>query len=92
MLTLLFPQNYVLDDPLSAVDAQVAKELFDNCIRGKLQRENKTVFFVTHQLHVCNSNDCTICTCIHCRLYIVFASLRSSNIYGQRDHLGNRDV
>ena len=54
MLTLLFPQNYVLDDPLSAVDAQVAKELFENCIRGKLQRENKTVFFVTHQLHVCN--------------------------------------
>ncbi|KAF5287552.1 hypothetical protein FQA39_LY15881 [Lamprigera yunnana] len=39
---------YLLDDPLSAVDAHVGRELFDNCITGYLQ--GKTVILVTHQL------------------------------------------
>ncbi|KAK4880384.1 hypothetical protein RN001_008530 [Aquatica leii] len=39
---------YLLDDPLSAVDAHVGRELFDNCITGYLK--GKTVILVTHQL------------------------------------------
>ncbi|KAF5273607.1 hypothetical protein FQR65_LT04606 [Abscondita terminalis] len=39
---------YLLDDPLSAVDVNVSKEIFDNCICGLLKK--KTVVLVTHQL------------------------------------------
>ena len=39
---------YLLDDPLSAVDAKVGKHLFNNCICGFLS--NRTRVFVTHQL------------------------------------------
>jgi ABC-type multidrug transport system ATPase subunit len=48
-------QLYLLDDPLSAVDAQVGRALFENCIRGALQ--GKTVIFVTHQLQFLSSCD-----------------------------------
>ncbi|XP_033471881.1 ATP-binding cassette sub-family C member 4-like isoform X2 [Epinephelus lanceolatus] len=40
---------YLLDDPLSAVDAEVGKHLFEQCICGLLK--NKTRILVTHQLH-----------------------------------------
>ncbi|KAJ8918452.1 hypothetical protein NQ315_008149 [Exocentrus adspersus] len=39
---------YLLDDPLSAVDTHVGKQLFDDCICGYLK--NKCVVLVTHQL------------------------------------------
>ena len=39
---------YLLDDPLSAVDAAVARHLFDKCIRGLLG--DRVVVLVTHQL------------------------------------------
>lgn len=39
---------YLLDDPLSAVDTHVGKELFEKCITGLLR--DKTVVLVTHQL------------------------------------------
>ncbi|XP_056646549.1 probable multidrug resistance-associated protein lethal(2)03659 [Diorhabda sublineata] len=39
---------YLLDDPLSAVDTHVGKELFEQCIIGYLK--NKTVILVTHQI------------------------------------------
>ncbi|XP_022098589.1 multidrug resistance-associated protein 5-like isoform X2 [Acanthaster planci] len=39
---------YLLDDPLSAVDAHVGKHIFTHCIHGVLR--GKTVLFVTHQL------------------------------------------
>uniref|UniRef100_UPI0037E8F146 ATP-binding cassette sub-family C member 4-like n=1 Tax=Semicossyphus pulcher TaxID=241346 RepID=UPI0037E8F146 len=39
---------YLLDDPLSAVDAEVGKHLFEQCICGLLK--NKIRILVTHQL------------------------------------------
>ncbi|KAF2882882.1 hypothetical protein ILUMI_23292 [Ignelater luminosus] len=40
---------YLLDDPLSAVDAPVAKHLYRECINGYLA--NKTRILVTHQVY-----------------------------------------
>eukprot|EP01124_Arcella_intermedia_P001250 TRINITY_DN1068_c0_g1_i11.p1 TRINITY_DN1068_c0_g1~~TRINITY_DN1068_c0_g1_i11.p1 ORF type:complete len:529 (+),score=123.68 TRINITY_DN1068_c0_g1_i11:1764-3350(+) len=39
---------YLLDDPLSAVDAHVGKAIFKECIKGALN--GKTIILVTHQL------------------------------------------
>lgn len=41
---------YLLDDPLSAVDAHVGQHIFNQCLRTALR--GKTVIFVTHQLQV----------------------------------------
>ena len=41
---------YVLDDPLSAVDAHVGKALMEDCILGTLKKRNKAILLVTHQL------------------------------------------
>jgi len=40
---------YLLDDPLSAVDAHVGRHLFDSCLCELLA--GKTRILVTHQLH-----------------------------------------
>ncbi|KAM7058312.1 LOW QUALITY PROTEIN: ATP-binding cassette sub-family C member 11 [Molossus nigricans] len=56
---------YLLDDPLSAVDAHVGKHIFEECIQKTLR--GKTVVLVTHQLQhlqVCDqviSEDSRIC-------------------------------
>ncbi|EDV24098.1 uncharacterized protein TRIADDRAFT_26283, partial [Trichoplax adhaerens] len=39
---------YLLDDPLSAVDVDVGKHIFNWCIRGVLK--GKSILFITHQL------------------------------------------
>ncbi|XP_067362281.1 multidrug resistance-associated protein 5 isoform X1 [Channa argus] len=39
---------YILDDPLSALDAHVANHIFHNAIKKQLR--HKTIIFVTHQL------------------------------------------
>lgn len=41
----------LLDDPLSAVDAHTATQVFDNVICGELL-QNSTRILITHQLHV----------------------------------------
>ena len=45
----------VMDDPLSALDAHVGKDLFRKCIRGALRE--KAVLLVTHQLQFVNQAD-----------------------------------
>lgn len=40
---------YLFDDPISAVDAKVARRRYDDVIRGILR--GKTVLLVTHQVH-----------------------------------------
>ncbi|GIL72743.1 hypothetical protein Vretimale_4441 [Volvox reticuliferus] len=49
---------YLLDDPLSAVDAHVGRHLFDECICGLL--EDKTRLLVTHQLQYLPSADLVV--------------------------------
>ena len=46
---------YILDDPLSALDAHVARQVFDTCLRQELK--NKTRVLVTNQLHFLNQVD-----------------------------------
>ena len=41
---------YLLDDPLSAVDASVSEKLMTNCINGIISHKSRVL--VTHQLHV----------------------------------------
>ena len=49
---------YLLDDPLSAVDAKVGKHLFDRCIKEFLDRRIRIL--VTHQLHFLKQTDYVI--------------------------------
>lgn len=46
---------YLLDDPLSAVDTHVARNLFQNCIVKYLQ--DKTRILVTHQMQFLKQAD-----------------------------------
>lgn len=46
---------YLLDDPLSAVDAHVGQHIFKHCIKGGLW--NKTILFATHQLQYLSQCD-----------------------------------
>uniref|UniRef100_A0A3Q4AMX3 Cystic fibrosis transmembrane conductance regulator n=1 Tax=Mola mola TaxID=94237 RepID=A0A3Q4AMX3_MOLML len=46
---------YLLDDPLSAVDAEVGRHLFEQCICGVLK--NKPRILVTHQLQYLTAAD-----------------------------------
>ncbi|KAI9315441.1 P-loop containing nucleoside triphosphate hydrolase protein [Zopfochytrium polystomum] len=46
---------YLLDDPISALDAHVGAAVFNRCIRGALA--HKTVVLVTHQLHLLPAAD-----------------------------------
>ncbi|KDP34963.1 hypothetical protein JCGZ_09251 [Jatropha curcas] len=46
---------YIFDDPLSALDAHVARQVFDKCVKGELSR--KTRVLVTNQLHFLSEVD-----------------------------------
>ncbi|KAG2442750.1 hypothetical protein HXX76_002831 [Chlamydomonas incerta] len=49
---------YLLDDPLSAVDAHVGRHLFEECICGLL--EDRTRLLVTHQLQYLPASDLVV--------------------------------
>ena len=51
---------YILDDVLSAVDPKVARHIFDQCIKGYLKEQKKTVFLATHQLQFLDQADMVI--------------------------------
>lgn len=46
---------YLMDDPLSAVDAHVGEHIFRECVRKEL--DGKTRILVTHQVHLLNQCD-----------------------------------
>ena len=46
---------YLFDDPLSALDAKVAREVFDMCIQGHLKE--KTVILVTNRVEFISESD-----------------------------------
>lgn len=50
---------YLIDDPLSAVDAHVQSHLFQKCLgpNGFLAQENSTRILVTHQLQFLREAD-----------------------------------
>ena len=50
---------YLLDDPLSAVDAKVAHILYETILNLAVAR-NKCVILVTHQLHFVKSSACVL--------------------------------
>ncbi|KAJ3121077.1 Multidrug resistance-associated protein 1, partial [Physocladia obscura] len=45
------PDVFILDDPLSALDAHVTKSLFDGAIKNPLMKD-KTIVIATHLLHL----------------------------------------
>ena len=49
---------YLFDDPLSAVDVRVGRELFENCMRTLLR--DKMVLLVTHHMHYVRQADCVV--------------------------------
>lgn len=50
---------YLLDDPLSAVDAHVGSHIFEKCIgpNGRLAKQKATRILVTHQVHFLREAD-----------------------------------
>lgn len=50
---------YLLDDPLSAVDAHVGAHIFEKCIgpKGRLAKQQATRILVTHQVHFLKEAD-----------------------------------
>ncbi|XP_062560530.1 ATP-binding cassette sub-family C member 4-like [Armigeres subalbatus] len=50
---------FLMDDPLSAVDAHVGRHLFDTCIgpRGRLGKLKTTRILITHQVHFLKEAD-----------------------------------
>lgn len=50
---------YLLDDPLSAVDAHVGTHIFDKCIgpKGSLAMRQSTRILITHQVHFLKEAD-----------------------------------
>ena len=48
---------YLLDDPFSALDSKVAREIFNDVLREGMTKGNKTTILVTHHLHFAKESD-----------------------------------
>ncbi|KAI5634802.1 ABC transporter domain-containing protein [Phthorimaea operculella] len=71
---------YLLDDPLSAVDANVGRQLFEGCISGYMR--GRTRILVTHQIHFLKAAD-----------YIIVGTIEATiNIYLLDDPLSAVDA
>ncbi|GET91126.1 p-glycoprotein e [Leishmania tarentolae] len=74
---------YVLDDPLSALDAHVGERVMRECICGALA--GKTRVLATHQAHVAQDADCVIVLAANGRV-----SFQGSREAYYRDHLAQQ--
>ena len=73
---------YLLDDPLSAVDTHVGKQLFDDCISGYLR--HKCTILVTHQLQYLHNVD---------RIYLLeHGTITTSGTYNELRNSGGEFV
>jgi ABC-type multidrug transport system fused ATPase/permease subunit len=54
-------QLYLLDDCLSALDAHVARDVYERCILGYLRGQGKTVLFVTNRMEFVEGADKIVC-------------------------------
>jgi ATP-binding cassette subfamily C (CFTR/MRP) protein 4 len=54
------PDVLVLDDPLSAVDAKVGRQLFQEAILGLMVKRGKCVILATHQHQYVNDSRCVL--------------------------------
>ena len=72
----------LLDDCLSALDARVSAEVFDNCIRGHLA--GRTIILVVNQLGLCEQAD----TVVVMRDGMIFEQVRAGLIARQMWEVG----
>lgn len=84
MFFILQADIYLLDDPLSAVDANVGRQLFEGCINGYLL--GKTRILVTHQIHFLKAADTIIVLNEVCSNYIL---LIESSLYFYDELVGS---
>jgi len=54
-------QVYLLDDCLSALDAHVARDVYEKCILQYLRGRGKTVLFVTNRMEFVEGSDQIVC-------------------------------
>lgn len=63
----------ILDDPLSSLDNEVGKFIFENCIKKMLLRYRRTTILVTQKLQLVNSGDYVSLIKIYfCFSYFIF--------------------
>ena len=59
---------YIIDDSLSALDAEVSQNVFRNLILGEMG--NATRIFITHEIHLLNNPQINTSTHIYTNIYI----------------------
>lgn len=71
--------QYQKDDPLSSLDNEVSKWIFDNSIKNMLLKHQRTVILVTQKTHLVHNSDYVnilLVKRLHCALFFLcFSSL-----------------